>query len=402
MANRKGKIKKKPDWIDEVKVALTETGLTMGKLEKITGVSKSTISRWFSGQTYPKNTNTMRVIVEALFENGVSQSSLCGLVKATVKAGGNAEKAIKELINSGVISKPRINSLTLLEVTDMHETMNEEVLSHFGLKTTPFGQLKGKADVYFHPALKKLRKEVVDNILLDDSIIVVTAQTGAGKTMFKRMLVDTLEKKQGCSVVEPDMLMLKGLNEKAIQSMFQEKFNLSRSCGPGSSIRNSVNIKKALAEVNGASPVVVVVDQFEDVEDDTITLLKRLNEMTDGWTKLVRVIVFSQEKIVPRMKGFNNRQFAIRASFKKLPQIDDIWKFVKFRFERIGCDEQQLKVIFPDETVKALQTKHKALKRSKDAIPRRLENLVTKAMLKSFEFGDKDVKASTVNSITEI
>lgn len=363
-----------------VKRELAKLKYSLGRMERDLKISDSTFSRWFTGQRGPDSIEHTRAILAKLKEVGISQRAIDELIEVTMKQGGKPAANLQELQEARLLASPcdESNSLTIEEAAMIHEVLSPQALDMLGLKFQPFDGIGDSRDVYLSQQMQAIVDQTIRVITGSASMVVLTGDTGSGKTTLMRVAMERLEREYQYRVVEPDILDLRSFDEGVFQQAIIESLGLKVKVCDNAQQRGRA-IREALAKRENTN-IVFWLDQAEDVRDEALVFLKCANAWTKGWRLLVRVVISGQEQILSRLRTENNRQVVLRADLQQVPQILPAWPFVSFRLQRAGLSLREIEKKFPKETQAAFEAKMKALAISGRVTARNIENYAAAAI----------------------
>lgn len=257
-------------------------------------------------------------------------------------------------------------------------------LEHFGLKEQPFSLTP---NTHFYCGLDTHQAAL--NVLLvslksGDGFIKITGEVGTGKTLLCRKLLDKLDEKFITAYLLNPKLTPIGLyksiaNELGInlekhfdQQMIQEKMN------------------DRLIECNSrGKQVVLIIDESQTMEDETLEALRLLTNLETGSKKLLQIVLFAQPELDERLQKKEMRQLRQRITFshKLLPlKKPELTAYLNHRLATAGYTYG---VLFNKRA-------YQLLFRASHGIPRVINILCHKAMLSAYGRNKKQVDAKSM------
>lgn len=280
--------------------------------------------------------------------------------------------------------------------------LTQEALKHFHLFRDPFSDdVRSAEDVFLTQEYRYVLGSM-RHAALDQGIVAVVADSGAGKTTMRRMLMDELRNDGKVTVIMPSIIdksrvTAAGLCEAIIADISDE--NPKRSMEA-----KARQVERLLRDASRSGQKhVMVIEEAHDLTIPTLRYLKRFWELEDGFTKLLGIVLIGQTELGLKLQEHRNsqaREFIRRCIIVDLRPLDDeLEDYLNYKLERVGST--LAKVAEPD----AINAIRKRLRRkSKDQVvsdlhPLAINNLFTDALNAAASFGDERVTADIVKHI---
>ncbi|WP_417581526.1 ExeA family protein [Nitrincola sp.] len=280
--------------------------------------------------------------------------------------------------------------------------LTQETLKHFHLFRDPFSDdVRSPEDVYmtqeYRYVLGSMRQAAQAQ-----GIVAVVADSGAGKTTMRRLLMDELRRDGKVSVIMPTIIdksrvTAAGLCEAIIADVSDETPKRSMEA-------KARQVERLLRDASRSGQKhVMVIEEAHDLTIPTLRYLKRFWELEDGFTKLLGIVLIGQTELGLKLQEHRNsqaRELIRRCITVDLRSLDaDLESYLKHKFKRVGADVNAL--MEPgafDEIRLRLRRKDNGQVVS-DLYPLAINNLVTKAFNVAAGFGDDRVSGEIIKHL---
>ena len=178
--------------------------------------------------------------------------------------------------------------------------------SHFNLKMLPFENVPDPAFFFDEGDHSRIHNHVRESIKAGRGLTVVSGPIGSGKTTLSQMIISELS----------NNLKLIWMAEPPGNSMDLFLF-IAQELGlnPSSPERVFVirDIKDTLSRiVSNGSTCLMIIDESHLMTDDTLNGVRMLNNLEEGSTKLIQILLLGQEELIdtinrPEMEAFKQR-----------------------------------------------------------------------------------------------
>ncbi len=260
-------------------------------------------------------------------------------------------------------------------------------LGHFGLHEHPF-DLTPDTDYYYgNPSHQEAMNMMMVALRDDTGFIKVTGEVGTGKTLLCRKLVNELG--TGFHVaylpnppLTPQELYLDVIRDLGLKEPVSTSLHEMLKLITDKLLRSAVE----------GNRVVIVLDEAQDIPDETMEALRLLTNLETEKTILLHVVLFGQPELDRRLAQESLRQLRQRIVFsdKLTPlDLDAVHGYLQHRATVGGYGGNGDFPLFSAQAVRLLY------KRS-GGIPRLINILAHKALMLAYGKGSERVKWSHV------
>jgi len=317
------------------KYGLTQTDAA--KAVSDTGLSFSTtaMSQLINHGTWPKTATPAEIMepVNAWLKNTATAAEISKMWQEQTPTNKNKAKA-----------KPTIN----FEAPEP-EMLYEKTMQHFGLTRHPFqNEVERIEDLFMSQAQLRVRESMIQ-AALNGGILAVIGECGAGKTELRKGFYEYAGKNHPeLIVIEPMVIDKKRLTAGMIFDALAEELNISK-LKQGLEHR-ARQVERALKQsVKAGNRHVLVIEEAHDLNNEAIKHLKRIFELSDGFTRLIGVVLVGQPELEIKLQlsNYDIREFSYRCNISGLPALGhETANYIQHKFER--CNVAVNKVITPD------------------------------------------------------
>ncbi len=352
---------------------LQEAGIGPTALERRTGVSKSSWSRVLNG-TRELRSRRARASVERI------------LLKEGVDFGEDLWELESEPTTDGGVAgdEPRCPE----PETEIHmqgQSLSQDAQRKWGLFMSPFDNDAiidpatgfGRLDDLFLPPGHRFAEERLVQAFIKAGFVALAGEPGSGKsTLLERAFLRAHELKP-MDMVTPANVERRKLRAPHISAELIRQ--LSELPVP-----RMANTRDALAaeilkqRYEKGRRVALVIDEAHELPHDTIKDLKRFHEFSDGFARLLAIILIGQTELRARFdleRNYRLREAIIRCQLVVLrPMAGQVDGYLRKRFGWLG---KELDDVFAADAVKAMESR---LAVHEQQYPVTIGNVATAAM----------------------
>ena len=288
------------------------------------------------------------------------------------------------------------------------EMLNPKTMRHFGLTRHPFeNEIRAEHDLYMSQQQVDVRESMVQ-ASLGGSILAVIGEVGAGKTEIRKGYLEYIRRAHPeIMVIEPCVINKKKLTAEMIFDAIAEELQMTSV--PKGLEQRARKVERALRQsVKAGNNHVLIIEEAHDLTNDVVKYLKRIWELSDGFQRLISIILVGQPELEHKLSpnNYEVREFSRRCNVVQLlPLGNSITDYVAHKFKR--CNVNYLSVI-DNDAISALQQRMqakvsygvaKSSARQDMSYPLIVNNLVVKAMNLACSLGEKVVTAEVVGEL---
>ncbi|KZN57631.1 hypothetical protein N473_07075 [Pseudoalteromonas luteoviolacea CPMOR-1] len=187
-----------------------------------------------------------------------------------------------------------------------------------------------------------------------NSMVIVTGECGSGKSMIRRLF----EHKVKEEFTEIMLISPKRRNRRKITADGISRA-LCRSLGV-KHLNNSEDrddeIENTLIERHRSGyKHLLIIDQAQDLTEEMIRELKCLWEVTDGFKRVIGIVLFGQPELREKISAHSMREFSMRIDDIRMRPLGlNAIDYMKHKFTRIGINADK---IFTEEALSAVRGK---------------------------------------------
>jgi len=283
------------------------------------------------------------------------------------------------------------------------EMLSQETLKHFKLFRNPFmDDVREPKDVFLTPDAEFILAAMRDSAR-NQGILAVIGDSGAGKTVLRKLLLDELSKEGDIAVISPHIFD-------------KSKITATSLCDSIIADISSENPKRALEAKarqverllrmasHGGRRHVMIIEEAHDLSVPTLKYLKRFWEMEDGFNRLLGIILIGQTELKERLD--ERRNYEMRELIRRCIQVEleplskHLKGYLAFKFKRVGGD---ISLILEDKAIESIARKLMRHDKNNGAYsishPLIVNSLIAKAMNMATELGDALVTPDLIQEV---
>ena len=259
-------------------------------------------------------------------------------------------------------------------------------LEFFNLGDDPFRMTPDSA--YFYPSRE--HNEILDSLqyAIDqkEGFSVVVGEPGTGKTTILRILVDHWKDRADIALIMTPRLA----PEEFLQAVLEDIHADLKALNKNEMLKAFRDILLEHAQIG--KRVIIIVDEAQDLPDETLEELRLLSNLETEKEKLLQIMLIGQPELKKRLQADHLRQLnqrvSVRATLKPLTK-EETRDYLHFRLIKAGKGGSML--TFEESARNAIYTYSKG-------IPRLINLVSSRAVMAAFVAGSNTVKKVHVQS----
>ncbi|MFA5825714.1 MAG: AAA family ATPase [Gallionellaceae bacterium] len=286
------------------------------------------------------------------------------------------------------------------------EMLSPNAKKHFGLFRDPFVEdVQGPEDVFLCAEQRYIR-EAMYSTAKHGGMLAVIGESGAGKTVLRRDLIDRVQRDTQLIVLIQPRLIDKGTMTaggicEAIIGDLREGEKIPRSLEA-----KARKVEQLLKDSSRAGNVhSLLIEEAHDLSIQTLKFLKRFWELEDGFKKLLSIILIGQPELKNKLDErvhYEAREVIRRCEIAELMPLDgQLEEYLAMKFKRVG--KNKLDELFDKSSFDAMRARLTRQKGAGKAVsmvyPLVVNNLVTNALNLAAEIGADKVSAEVIKEL---
>ncbi|NRA56271.1 MAG: AAA family ATPase [Gammaproteobacteria bacterium] len=337
------------------KYQVTQTMMQNALKEQGTALSATAISQILRHGIWPKSV-APELIVERTNQWAAQFAKPNEIKKMWLERSAPVNK------QAGKTSQPQVVTTKPIIIFEQPEPqmLNQKTMRHFNLTRHPFeNEIRAEADL-FMSAPQVLLREAMVQASLGGSILAITGECGAGKTEVRKGYLEYIRRNHPeIQVCEPMVINKKRLTTEMIFDALAEELQIANM--PSSLERRARKVEGVLRRsVKAGNRHVLIIEEAHDLTNDVVKYLKRIWELSDGFNRLISIILIGQPELEIKLapSNYEVREFSRRCNVMKVyPLGNSITEYIAHKFQR--CNVNYLNVIEP-AAIAALQQRMQA------------------------------------------
>lgn len=368
-----------------LKHTLSELGLSVQVLANSINVPYPTVHKAVSDNVPPKRTQKQFIdkVQEFLNAAGVTEEMAWSVVAPTDQA-----------------PVPQLNQQPD-ELALENEMLTQEAMRHFKLFRNPFiNDIRNAQDIFLNEDSRYVLAAMKD-VARNQGILAVVGDSGAGKSVLRRLLLDDLHHDGDITVIQPKII---DKSRATAASICDSIINDISSESPKRSMEAKARQVETLLmnASKGGQRHVLIIEEAHDLTVPIMKYLKRFWEIEDGFSKLMGILLVGQTELLSRLderRHHELREFIRRCMIVEVPALDqDVQAYLSHKFERSGSDVSH---IIDDEAVSALRSRLSNRRSTSGSLvyPQVVNNLTSKAMNLAAALGEERVSTEIIKEL---
>uniref|UniRef100_A0A1W6SQU1 AAA+ ATPase domain-containing protein n=2 Tax=Nitrosospira lacus TaxID=1288494 RepID=A0A1W6SQU1_9PROT len=284
--------------------------------------------------------------------------------------------------------------------------LSAQAKSQFKIFRDPFTDDVQSADDIFLSADQRYIREAMFTTARHGGFLAVVGESGAGKTVLRRDLIDRVQRESHPVIVIQPRLIDKGtLTAGSICEAIIDDMR------PSTKTRRSLEgkarqVERILTDSSRAGNThVLLIEEAHDLSVSTLKYLKRFWELEDGFKKLLSIILVGQPELKNKLDermNYEAREVIRRCEIAELMPLNaHLENYLALKFKRVGKDLQDICEADAFDAMRARLTR--PARSNSGAVsmiyPLIINNLTTKAMNLCAEIGAPRINADLVKAL---
>ena len=245
-------------------------------------------------------------------------------------------------------------------------------IEHFGFREMPFSITPDPRFLFLSPTHQEALQHLRYGIEQKKGFIVLTGEVGCGKTtLCRRLLAELDPNRYETALILNPRLTETQLLKAVLMELRQTQFGRSRV-----EMMDQLN-RLLLQRIGEGKDIVLVIDESQNLEFETIEHLRMLSNLETETQKLLQIVLLGQPELKEKLKQERLRQLRQRIlvyyDLKPLAG-DDVPAYIQHRMTLAGGNGR------PTFTPRACRS----IFRKSKGIPRIINNLCDKALLSAY------------------
>lgn len=222
-----------------------------------------------------------------------------------------------------------------------NQMLTQDTMKHFKLFRNPFiNDINDPRDVFLNDDSRYVLAAMKD-VARNQGILAVVGDSGAGKSVLRRVLLDELEKDGDVTTIQPkiidksrataasicDAIIIEISSEKPKRSMEDKARQVERLL---------------MGAFHGGQRHVLIIEEAHDLTIPVMKYLKRFWELEAGFSKLLGILLIGQTELNARLderRHYELREFIRRCMVVEMSPLEhDLGQYLRHKFERCGVD----------------------------------------------------------------
>lgn len=251
-------------------------------------------------------------------------------------------------------------------------------LDFYGLREQPFGVSPDPRYLYFSPGHREALASLFYGIETGGGFLALLAEPGMGKTS---LLLQLLERLKGS--IRSAFLFQTQCDSRELLRYLLEALGID-SCGNDIVQLHARLIQFLLGETSRGKRVVVLIDEAQNLTDETLETVRLLSNFEASDRKLLQIVLSGQLELARRLKdprlGQLSQRITVLTGLKRLPATET-FSYIRHRLEIAG---QQGPEIFTSSAINLIAERSQG-------IPRNINRVCFNALSLGYALGCKRI-----------
>jgi general secretion pathway protein A len=235
----------------------------------------------------------------------------------------------------------------------------------YGLKEQPFAISTDPKFLFFSASHRRAYEELLNGLLRDESLLLLTGETGSGKTTLCRAVIGALDRVVSCILHQPYMTGPEMLRLIVRDFGLVTREELRRGVLAGADVAQLLDVIETFLRtlVPLGSRAIVVLDEAQSLSPTLLDELRMLTAFEEDGKRLVQIVLCGQPVLLNTLKTEPlyalNERITRRVVLAPLSK-DEVESYINHRLAVAGADST---IAFQPEAVKLIADLSRGLPR---------------------------------------
>jgi len=291
------------------------------------GLSKAAMCRLLKHGHWPVRDTGLRTRLESyLAGQRVGQEIIAAVLPAAAPAP------------STTVPQPPQEDLMITK-----QVMSPQARRKWGVRDIFRDELSGPDDIFWSPEYRWVR-ETLFFVARHGGMLALVGESGAGKSVLRRDLVDRLHREDDqVVVIEPYVIGMDsherrnaGCNAQQICEAVLTALSPSERPARSAEARFRQMHRVLQQSASVGQRHLLIIEEAHSIPRIVLKQLKRFYELEAGMTRLLSIILIGQQELKQRLVGADVREVSQRTEIVEMYPLDDLEGYVRHRCERAG------------------------------------------------------------------
>ena len=387
-----------------LKAYLAKHCISQAELARGIGISRAAMTNLLNKGEYPKREKEVAPKIErALQAKGIP--TFPDLFEAVAPDHLQADEGVPNITT---------NEEATLEITMLvaKQTLTQQARKYFSLFQDPFDDdiMQDTDDVFTTPDIREAREYLWTTAKIGGFMALI-GESGAGKSTLRCELIERIHQgSEQIIVIEPYILGMED-NDRKGKTMKAGSITeaIIAAIAPlekpkATSEARYAQLHRLLRDSSRAgNKHLLIIEEAHSLPLPTLKHLKRFRELTDGFKKLINIVLIGQSELLLKLSATN---LEVREVTQRIEQVvlkplnSDLENYLNFKFARIG---KRLSDVIDASGIKAIQNRLTIPRKNSEPLsllyPLAINNLLTAAMNDAAKIYNPIVDADTVKTV---
>ena len=235
----------------------------------------------------------------------------------------------------------------------------------YGLKEQPFAISTDPKFLFFSASHRRAYEELLNGLLRDESLLLLTGETGSGKTTLCRAVIASLDRGVSCVLHQPYMTGPEMLRLIVRDFGLVTREELRRGVLAGADVAQLLDVIETFLRtlVPLGSRAIVVLDEAQSLSPTLLDELRMLTAFEEQGKRLVQIVLCGQPVLLNTLKTEPmyalNERITRRVVLSPLSK-DEVESYINHRLSVAGADST---IAFQPDAVKLIADLSRGLPR---------------------------------------